>query len=81
MFDMITTHIQKKVLLIQALIIMRVNNSSLTMKYRGDKFDKCRFMYNEVCSKIKEYSLSSDAILRLQRQYFCKYRTCISQKI
>lgn len=58
----------------------RVNNNSLTMKYRDDKFVKCRFLYNEVCNKIKESSLSSDAILRLQRQYFVNIRTCISQE-
>ena len=58
----------------------RVNNSSLTMKYRSDKFEKCKFMYNEVCSKIKTYSLRSEAILRLQRQYFVNVRTCIAQE-
>lgn len=58
----------------------RVNNNSLTMKYRDDKFIKCKFMYNEVCTKIKEYSLRTEAILRLQRQYFVNIRTCISQE-
>ena len=58
----------------------RVNSNSLTMKYRSDKFIKCKFMYNEVYDKIKKYSLGTKAVLRLQRQYFVNIRTCISQE-
>lgn len=58
----------------------RVNNNSLTMKYRDDRFVKCKFLYNEVYGKIKEYSLSQEAFLRLQRQYFVNVRVCIRQE-
>lgn len=58
----------------------RVNEKSLTRTYRKDRFEKCKFLYNEIVKKINKYNLNEDALLRAQRQYFVNLFTCIKQE-
>ena len=58
----------------------RVNNNSLTMKYKRDRFEKVTFLYKELYNKLNVYKYASDSIVRLQRQYFVNVRSCIAQE-
>jgi len=58
----------------------RINNTSLTQSYKKDRFEKSKFLYNQLINKIEEYRLGDKAIIRLQRQYFVNIRCCIKQE-
>lgn len=58
----------------------RVNNISLTKSYKKDRFEKSKFLYNEVVNRIEKYRLGDRAITRLQRQYFVNVKYCIKQE-
>lgn len=58
----------------------RVNNTSLTQSYKKDKFNKVKFLYNEISKMIKRYGLIDECLVRLQRQYFVNVRYCITQE-
>lgn len=58
----------------------RVNAQSLTGKYKPDRFEKCKILYNEVLKRIETVYEDDIAIYRLQRQFFVNVRGCIKQE-
>ena len=58
----------------------RVNDKSLTTSYREDRFDACKFFYNEMINKLKKYNYDKSAYLRLQRLFFVYLLMCIKQE-
>ncbi|WP_294368366.1 glycosyltransferase family 2 protein [uncultured Clostridium sp.] len=80
-FDIDYYQFAKKVVIIDTVAYnYRVNNESLTRKYKEDRFEKCKILYNEIYSKINFYNNNNLAIYRLQRQYFVNIRVCIKQE-
>ena len=69
-FDIDYYQFAKKVVIIDTVAYnYRVNNESLTRKYKEDRFEKCKILYNEIYSKINFFNNNNLAIYRLQRQY------------
>ena len=59
----------------------RVNPTSLTSKYRPNKLKMVTDLYLEMEKRIKEsYQDPTDAIYRLQTQYFINLRGCVKQE-
>ncbi len=58
----------------------RMNDTSLTRKYRPDRFEACIYFYNEMRKKLETLGYGIDTILRLDRMFFILVRMCISQE-
>ncbi|WP_294407011.1 glycosyltransferase family 2 protein [uncultured Clostridium sp.] len=59
----------------------RVNEESLTMKYKVNRFEMCRSLYNELYRRIEKiYPDNNEVKYRLQRQYFVNIRVCLKQE-
>lgn len=82
LFDLEYYKYSKKVTVIDSTAYnYRINNMSLTMKYKEDMLGKCTKLYKEIYSKIdKDYKDSKNALIRLKRQYFVNVRSCIKQE-
>lgn len=59
----------------------RMNQNSLTTRYREDRFEACRFFYQEMKKKIEDLMYDEMVILRLRRMFFIYIRMCISQEV
>lgn len=57
-----------------------VNESSLTSKYKPDRFDKEVIMFEEVIKILKEKNICKDYIIREQRTFLDRTRMCIRQE-
>lgn len=58
----------------------RVNTSSLTRKYRADRFQACCFYYKEMKKKIEQLGYKEIEQLRLKRMFFIYILMCVSQE-
>lgn len=58
----------------------RVTDCSLTRRYREDRFEKCKFFYQEISNKLQKLGYSEDTIYRLDRMFFVYIRGCIRQE-
>lgn len=58
----------------------RVNEQSLTGKYRPDRFEKVIILYKELEKRIKALNMPEIAAFRAQRQLFVNIRGCIRQE-
>lgn len=58
----------------------RVNEQSLTAKYKPDRFEKNLHLYKELEKRIIQLELGTEAIYRAQRQLFVNIRGCIRQE-
>lgn len=57
-----------------------VNESSLTSKYKPDRFDKEVIMFKEVIRILKEKNICKDYKIREQRTFLDRTRMCIKQE-
>lgn len=58
----------------------RINQGSLTTKYRIDRFDACKRFYLYINDLLKEYGYDDITLVRLRRLLFVYLRMCISQE-
>lgn len=58
----------------------RVNEQSLTGRYRPDRFEKVMILYQELEKRIKALNMPEIAVFRAQRQLFVNIRGCIRQE-
>lgn len=58
----------------------RVNEQSLTAKYKFDRFEKNLLLYKELEKRVTQLELGTEAIYRAQRQFFVNVRGCIRQE-
>lgn len=58
----------------------RYNRSSLSQSYKKDRFNKIISLYQILEAFIKENSLTTNALLRTQKQLFINVRSCIVQE-
>lgn len=78
-FDMYYYKYAKKVCITSnSNYIYRYNNASLTNKYKSDRFDKIKYLYNFVFDFFKNNS--DECYLRAKRQFFVYLRMCIKQE-
>lgn len=73
-------HAKKVVLINTASYNYRVNDSSLTNKYRQDRFYKSKILYNELYERINKIYKNIEPTYRIQRLYFVYIKTCIHQE-
>ena len=59
----------------------RVNDHSLTMAYRPDRYKACSNFYIEMEKKLKNLGYDDMTLLRLKRMFFIHVRMCIRQAI
>lgn len=71
----------KRVVVIDSLAYnYRINEESLTRKYKSDRFEKCKILYEELKNQVNKIYDDDMAILRVQRQFFVNIRECIKQE-
>lgn len=71
----------KRVIVINSLAYnYRLNEESLTRKYKSDRFEKCKILYEELKNQVSKIYEDNIAILRIQRQFFVNIRGCIKQE-
>lgn len=58
----------------------RVNEQSLTAKYKADRFEKSLILYNELIRRVKKLNMGELSVQRVQRQFFVNVRGCIRQE-
>lgn len=58
----------------------RENFSSLTKRYRAERFDLSRHLYLEMNQRLRELGYSSDTLHRLDRMFFIYLKACITQE-
>lgn len=73
-------HAQSVYILSESLYYYRYNPSSLSNKYRGDRYEMKRTIYVEGCRRLKECGAYEQAKLRFMKYYFVGIRMCIRQE-
>lgn len=73
-------HSQGAALLSYTGYFYRVNQESLTTKYRKDRFEASKKLYLYVHDLLNEYAYTSDVFVRLDRLFFVYLRMCINQE-
>lgn len=73
-------HVKKVALIDTAAYNYRVNESSLTNKYREDRFYKSKILYNELYKRVNKIYRDLESTYRIQRLYFVYIKTCIHQE-
>lgn len=58
----------------------RYNISSLTKKYRSDRFEASKYFYLELKKRLETFGYNDEALLRLSRIFFVYIKMCISQE-
>lgn len=58
----------------------RINGSSLTHKYRIDRFNACKDLYLYEENRLCELGYLDDVINRCRRQFFVNLKVCIKQE-
>lgn len=58
----------------------RLNTSSLTLKYKEDRFDMVKKLYHAIKANIINKDIENEIINRLSRQFFIYVRMCIQQE-
>ena len=58
----------------------RINNESLTKKYKKDRFKLCVFFYVELRKKIVNLGYDDEVLLRLSKMFFVHLKMCILQE-
>ena len=58
----------------------RYNLNSLTTKYRRDRFEKVKYLYNHIENIIEKNNYTTDIDLRKKKSFFINVRMCINQE-
>ena len=73
-------HVQRGVIISSTAYNYRVNEQSLTGKYRPDRFEKVMVLYEELEKRLKALSMPEIAFFCVFRQLFVNIRGCIRQE-
>ena len=58
----------------------RMNDNSLSHRYREDRFESSKFFYIEIKKMLEQFGYNRDVMLRLNRMFFIYIRMCIGQE-